>query len=174
MCSVWQASSGPPALPALLFGGLPSKGAQEASPCKVSAVPDAVEFLRSLLADGPAPATEVQRRARQAGISVTTLQRAKRRLEVTSVKVGLAGGWVWAPSKAVTSPREDDHLQPEDDLRQDVLTLARLLGWPAVQVGPKEDLMAGERHWRAFAAGASEGRLWAAWHALIQHDAQRR
>jgi hypothetical protein len=166
VCSVRQVDSGPSALPALLFVALPSSRVQREAPPQVSAVLEAVGFLRALLASGPLPAREVQRRARSAGVSTAALRRAKGRLEVASVKAGLTGGWVWSlpPSKVSTPPREDG----QGDLRGDVLALARLAGYPAVQFGPGETIPEGEASWRAFARGAGEGDLAAAWSALVR------
>jgi RecA-family ATPase len=65
------------------------------------AVEAAEEFLRSLLADGPVPQREVQAAAREAGISMRTIKRAKEELGVDSVAVREEGkrgiqGWSWS------------------------------------------------------------------------------
>jgi hypothetical protein len=54
---------------------------------------EAREWLRSFLADGPKPATEVEREARQAGFSESTLDRAKKELGIKSCRQGTI--WVW-------------------------------------------------------------------------------
>ncbi|TVQ64406.1 MAG: hypothetical protein EA379_01580 [Phycisphaerales bacterium] len=59
------------------------------------AVKEAVSFLASELADGPVGAKEIQKRAREAGHSGATLQRAKERAGVVSLKTGMDGGWEW-------------------------------------------------------------------------------
>lgn len=68
---------------------------------------DAEYFLRSILSNGPVAATEVQREAREAGISDATLRRAKEALYVRSVKHGGEFGgpkeWSWE------LPEEDAH-----------------------------------------------------------------
>jgi putative DNA primase/helicase len=61
---------------------------------------EAVEFLLSALADGPRASKEIEAEARSAGISESTLRRAKRRLGVRAVKEGgYFGGakqqWLW-------------------------------------------------------------------------------
>jgi hypothetical protein len=54
---------------------------------------DAKSFLAELLADGPAAAKDVQKQAREAGITEGTLYRAKAELSVKSRKT--LTGWVW-------------------------------------------------------------------------------
>lgn len=56
-----------------------------------SALDEAVDFLRDALADGPQPARDVQRQAREAGIAERTLWRAKARLGVTISRQGEPG-----------------------------------------------------------------------------------
>lgn len=71
-----------------------------------SAIDEAVDVLRQILADGPLPATTVQREARDAGISAATLKRAKRVAGARAVRVGglgTEGHWEWRLlSKALT------------------------------------------------------------------------
>jgi hypothetical protein len=58
---------------------------------------DAEAFLGELLAAAPVPAREVQREARAAGIAPRTLERAKSRLHVKSIRPdGFTGPWSWA------------------------------------------------------------------------------
>ncbi len=59
---------------------------------------EAVLWLAALLATDPVECAEVSRRAKQAAISLRTLRRAKKVIDVRSVRVGgLAGSgfWVW-------------------------------------------------------------------------------
>lgn len=56
---------------------------------------DAAAFLRDLLADGQRTAREIFRDAENAGYSRDQMKRAKRRVGVETVKVGMEGGWVW-------------------------------------------------------------------------------
>jgi putative DNA primase/helicase len=63
-----------------------------------SQIDEAVEWLRALLADGPVPAKDGQRKAREVGIASRTLDRAKRRLKVKSEQTrveGQIGQWTW-------------------------------------------------------------------------------
>lgn len=69
----------------------------------MSAKDDAVEFLRTELGDGPVSAKAIEELARQAGISDSTLRRAKTDLGVRSRKDDFGDGakWLW------TLPNED-------------------------------------------------------------------
>lgn len=62
-----------------------------------TAVDEAKEFLRDILADGPVEAKQVKAEARDAGISDISLRRAKSVLGVVAVKDGFgnAGKWLW-------------------------------------------------------------------------------
>lgn len=64
----------------------------------------AADFLDELLAGGPVPATEVYRRADEAGLARRTLLRAKVELGVDSRKVG-RGEWVWYLAKDANMAR---------------------------------------------------------------------
>ncbi len=77
-----------------------------------SVLDEARSVLRTILADGPLPATVVQRQAAELGLSQSTLRRAREALRVRPRKVGPS--WVWAcPEPAEGSlpdsptPRED-------------------------------------------------------------------
>ncbi|MCC7388146.1 MAG: AAA family ATPase [Phycisphaerales bacterium] len=61
-----------------------------------SELDEAVEFLRSELADGPCPASEIEKSAKSAMIALSTLKRAKKHLRVASTKRGMDGGWDWS------------------------------------------------------------------------------
>lgn len=95
----------------------------------VSALDEAVEFLRELLADGPIAATAVKNEAKEAGISEITLNRAKSRLGIKPEKVGNLRGpshWQWAlpvleQTKMITQA-EDAHLPESDHLRDGMIT----------------------------------------------------
>jgi putative DNA primase/helicase len=52
-------------------------------------------FLKHALRDGPVPVKEMEARAKEEGISLRTLRRAKEQLKVRSVKRGLQENWVW-------------------------------------------------------------------------------
>lgn len=63
-----------------------------------SAIEEATAFLRDALAEGPVPARDVKRAAREQGISDRTLARARRTLGGTARKAGFGRGapWVWS------------------------------------------------------------------------------
>lgn len=68
-----------------------------ARPGEQSPLEDACDFLRELLSGGSMPATQVRAAAAAAGISARTLDRAKGRLRVRSVRpAGFTGPWHWA------------------------------------------------------------------------------
>jgi hypothetical protein len=88
---------------------------------------DAADFLRNLLADGSRATNDVLREAKSAGYSRDQMKRAKDRIGVESVKVGMDGGWVWrmpprnlnncAPfrSAAPFAPFDEDALPSSDN-----------------------------------------------------------
>ena len=57
---------------------------------------DAADWLREFLADGPRPAADVEREAREAGFTFSTLRRAKAAIGVKSLKQAFGGHWEWA------------------------------------------------------------------------------
>jgi hypothetical protein len=71
---------------------------------------EAEELLRDLLSDGPARVADAKKLLGDAGISVSTIQRAKQRLRIRSVRErdeqGKTIGWMWQ------LPAGDDE-QPE-------------------------------------------------------------
>lgn len=75
----------------------------------------AADLLAELLADGPMPATEVQRHAAEAGISERTLDRAKAVLRIRSRPTGRPGQpgvWVWDLAKDANTGRRMPTFQP--------------------------------------------------------------
>lgn len=70
-----------------------------------SAVEEAREFLRDLLAHGPVPAGTVFQEARAAGIAGRTLKRAKALLGVLSRKQSVSGPWIWQLSEPAPEPK---------------------------------------------------------------------
>lgn len=99
-----------------------------------TALDDAKEVLRDILASGSVPAKDVQRAAREAGVSDATLRRAKDAIGVAARKVGRPGEpgrWEWAlPEDAHETPKvlipeqwtssaHDEHLRGDElDLRE--------------------------------------------------------
>lgn len=62
-----------------------------------TAIETAMDFLRAALEDagGSKMSTEIYNEANDAGISLRTLERAKKRLGIEAKKIGLTNGWVW-------------------------------------------------------------------------------
>lgn len=79
-----------------------------------SALDEAKVVLRDLLGNGPIPSKDVQRQARDAGISDATLRRAKDALGVRSIRDGFGGPWSWALSH-VDAHESPYMLTPEDE-----------------------------------------------------------
>jgi AAA domain len=75
-----------------------------------SARDEAVAFLRDELSEGARPAKEIQEAARDAGVSRRTLERAKQKLRVESVREGgiaASGIWLWRLPEGSLSPPSD-------------------------------------------------------------------
>lgn len=70
-------------------------------PEEQTATREAMDWLADYLRTGPAKAKDVQREAREAGISEKALRTARERLGVKPTKSGFSQGWRWA------LPRED-------------------------------------------------------------------
>lgn len=82
---------------------------------------DAANWLADLLADGPRPARDVERDAREAGHAIATVRRAKAAIGVVSRKPAFGGPWEWAlpaPDKTPTRPDAQD-AQPPKVLTED-------------------------------------------------------
>jgi len=56
---------------------------------------EAQEFLHDLLSDGPKKATEIRTKAKNAGLSFRTIERAKENMKLLSGKDRFSGGWKW-------------------------------------------------------------------------------
>ena len=86
--------------PALLMAA-----AQE--PEEQTATEEAVAFLEERLSAGALPAKDIQREAREVGISGRTLQRGSKRLGVVKRKAGFGGGWAWSLPLEVAEGGQD-------------------------------------------------------------------
>lgn len=80
---------------------------QDADPEERSALDEAEQFLRDVLASGPVDNRKVRKMAASEGISEKTLRRAKKRLQVESPKRGMDGGFDWRlPPKMAKNPED--------------------------------------------------------------------
>jgi hypothetical protein len=95
------------------------------------ALGEAVEFLRDALEDGQRASKDVQREAREAGVSERTLRRAQKRLKIRPRKVGVPGSdsqrWVWELPEA-----EDGQETPK------MAKAAKENGWAPSEVANKK------------------------------------
>lgn len=72
-----------------------------------SEVTGAEQFLRETLADGKLLQKEVERECKNAGYSVATQRRAKKRIGIVSKKDGKTGLWYWSlPAKNPVGAQE--------------------------------------------------------------------
>ena len=69
------------------------KGVEEEK--EVSALDNAIIFLRDILCDGAMPQKEIESAGVNDGHSLSTIKRAKVKLQIKSRKTGLHGTWVW-------------------------------------------------------------------------------
>ena len=72
-----------------------------------NALADAVEFLQSLLTDGPQQARAIRSDGENAGHTWRTLHRAADKLKVDRRKEGMKGGWVWRLAPKMPNIPED-------------------------------------------------------------------
>jgi len=68
--------------------------ASQASNQEAPARGEAQDFLRDELANGPRPVKEIKAEAREAGITLTALRKAKDRI-CRACKGGMQDGWYW-------------------------------------------------------------------------------
>jgi hypothetical protein len=91
---------------------------------KASRMEDAAGFLRQTLRGGPVAVLTLQQESRVAGLSWRTLERAKAKLGVEAVCLGVegkqgAGGWYWrlpAVKAATPLPHEVGGHNPEEEM----------------------------------------------------------
>lgn len=81
--------------------------APQGDPEELSALDDAKEFLRNLLADGPVSNKQIRGDAEGAGHSWQTVRRAQKALGIEAHKDGMKGPWLWhLPSKMLNNPED--------------------------------------------------------------------
>jgi len=86
----------------------------------VGALGEAVEFLRLELADGPLSPGDIQKRSRDAGISSSTLRRAREGLGISPGKPKIEGiRYAWSWPSVVPSRFDVDHLAQTPESGQD-------------------------------------------------------
>lgn len=78
---------------------------------------DAMDVLRTILADGPMSAADVKREAAQAGVAERTLRRAKDALGVIVRKDGYQGQWLWELPEAPSTEGHESPKVAKDDQR---------------------------------------------------------
>ena len=77
-----------------------------------SEIEDAKDFLRSLLVSGPMKALDIERDAKGAGHSWSTVRRAQRDMKIESYKDNFKGPWFW---RLPGLGYEDDHAAQHDE-----------------------------------------------------------
>lgn len=97
------------------------KAAAQSSEESRSAMDEAIEFLEAELKDGPRNAKEITKNASEMGIATKTLQRAKTKLGLRSIK--LPSGWKWSKQDGQggqeSSVRKHDHVDHLDQLEME-------------------------------------------------------
>jgi hypothetical protein len=96
----------------IVWGGLSTHSADAllsipTSPEERTALDEARDFLRDILAEGAMNAKDVFKKAKEVGIADKTLQRAKKLLAVVSQKLEFKGAWHWM------LPPEGGHEMPK-------------------------------------------------------------
>ena len=85
--------------------------AEPEEPGTRSAVDSAADFLREALADGPRKYRDLEQDAKDAGISISAIKRAKTRLGIKAMRV--ADAWVWPlPEHRETVPPKEHPSEP--------------------------------------------------------------
>jgi hypothetical protein len=79
----------------------------ESGTSNTSALDEATDWLREMLATGPVAAAEVFGQAKSEGIAEKTLRRASKVLDVRKAKVTMTGGWSWSLPPKVVKTTED-------------------------------------------------------------------
>jgi DNA repair protein RadA/Sms len=69
---------------------------------------EAQKVLQDLLSNGPVSSVEAEKEAKKAGVTPSTLKRARSSLGITAKKASFAGGWIWSMPNGRSSCRDDD------------------------------------------------------------------
>ena len=104
----------------------------EATAENESAIEQAADWLKALLAGGPVESAEVKRQSKLNGFSWASVNRAKKTIRVRVKKNGMKGPWEWSlpnqPRAAEDANLEDlnafehhEHLRAEDDAEQEAI-----------------------------------------------------
>ncbi|HEY4505902.1 MAG TPA: AAA family ATPase [Candidatus Paceibacterota bacterium] len=80
-----------------------------------TATDEAISFLRDILSSGSTVASQVQKEARQAGISEKSLRRGREKLGIKPKKSAFNGGWEWSLTEDAPSS-QDAHPETEGTL----------------------------------------------------------
>ncbi len=75
---------------------------------------DAIDWLESELSGGPVSSVDLQKKAKAAGHSWSTVKRAKKDLNVKAIKTGMKSGWEWCHPGDLPAEHEEDHEGVED------------------------------------------------------------
>lgn len=82
-----------------------------------TALDEALDFLRDILANGPTMTTAIQKSAREAGIAWDTVRRAQRRLRISPQKAREQDGhWTWALPVDVVAPVQDHNINKNHNI----------------------------------------------------------
>src|SRR6516162_572445 len=74
----------------------PVDDSSNGSPDGKSATRPADTWLADFLSEGPVKSREIQAAAKSVGLSMRTVERAKKRLGVKAAKLDMRAGWIWS------------------------------------------------------------------------------
>ena len=105
-----------------------------------SATEGASDFLRDVLADGPVPSREIQRQAREAGVSWRTVRRASDDMQIIKKKgLGDSTAWHWKLCKLAKTPHVVQPVQPlELDNLDNLSDLDKLEGGKSINADSED------------------------------------
>lgn len=103
----------------------PVEGSSKRSPDPARPITPVDAWLARILGAGPVKVIEIQAAAKSAGMSMRTVERAKKRLGVKAAKLDMRAGWVWS------LPDEDRH-EPIQQAEQATTPTLQLSASPPV------------------------------------------